>query len=108
MKGTDPHWLNDCQYDPMDNPEVDVDGSLIDFGNEFYFKPSKPWKARGLGPCPKCGEETELRSGKFGKFYGCTKFPECKGSRCFDHSPEGGWENIDGPDDPELEWGRVE
>lgn len=35
----------------------------------------------GNGPCPKCGSETRLIEGKFGKFYGCIKFPECHGNR---------------------------
>lgn len=38
-------------------------------------------KHSGEGPCPKCKAETILREGKFGKFYGCTNFPSCKGSR---------------------------
>lgn len=28
--------------------------------------------------CPKCGAETLIRLGRFGKFYACSKFPECK------------------------------
>lgn len=28
--------------------------------------------------CPKCGRPLALRSGKFGRFYGCTGYPECK------------------------------
>lgn len=28
--------------------------------------------------CPECGSEMVLRDGKFGKFYGCTDYPECK------------------------------
>lgn len=32
------------------------------------------------GPaCPKCRGETRLRNGKYGPFYGCTKYPACKG-----------------------------
>ena len=40
-------------------------------------------KASGKGRCPKCGEDTELKEGQFGKFYGCVTFPKCKGSRNF-------------------------
>jgi ribonuclease HI len=29
--------------------------------------------------CPECGAPMVLRKGKFGKFYGCSRFPECKG-----------------------------
>ncbi len=28
--------------------------------------------------CPKCGSELFLRLGRFGKFYACSNFPECK------------------------------
>ena len=28
--------------------------------------------------CPKCGAPLVERLGKFGKFYACSKFPECK------------------------------
>lgn len=31
--------------------------------------------------CPKCGGQMKLREGKFGKFWGCSDFPKCKGSR---------------------------
>lgn len=31
--------------------------------------------------CPKCGAAMILRTGRYGKFYGCTKFPYCKGTR---------------------------
>lgn len=31
--------------------------------------------------CPKCGSPMQLKTGKFGEFWSCTKFPECKGTR---------------------------
>lgn len=31
--------------------------------------------------CPKCKAKMILRSGKYGKFYGCSKFPYCRGTR---------------------------
>jgi hypothetical protein len=32
------------------------------------------------GPmCPLCGSKTRLRSGRFGRFYGCIKYPHCPG-----------------------------
>ena len=30
--------------------------------------------------CPVCGSPMEKRSGKFGEFYGCTRYPICKGT----------------------------
>ncbi len=29
--------------------------------------------------CPICGAETKQRAGKFGTFFGCVRYPECKG-----------------------------
>jgi|WetSurSiteA1Bulk_404760.scaffolds.fasta_scaffold00038_23 ssDNA-binding Zn-finger/Zn-ribbon topoisomerase 1 len=40
-------------------------------------------KPSGEGPCPLCKKPTVLKEGEFGKFFGCSDFPKCKGSRCF-------------------------
>jgi ssDNA-binding Zn-finger/Zn-ribbon topoisomerase 1 len=29
--------------------------------------------------CPECGGPTKLRAGRYGSFYGCADYPECKG-----------------------------
>lgn len=29
--------------------------------------------------CPQCGGEMQERDGKYGKFYGCKSYPNCKG-----------------------------
>lgn len=31
--------------------------------------------------CPKCGAEMVRRRGKYGEFYGCSNFPDCRGVR---------------------------
>jgi ssDNA-binding Zn-finger/Zn-ribbon topoisomerase 1 len=31
--------------------------------------------------CPDCNGEMVSRTGKYGVFWGCKKFPECKGTR---------------------------
>lgn len=31
--------------------------------------------------CPKCGGKMVRRSGKYGSFYGCSRYPYCKGTR---------------------------
>ncbi|MEK7570893.1 MAG: AAA domain-containing protein [Patescibacteria group bacterium] len=31
--------------------------------------------------CPNCNSKMVLRNGKYGKFYGCSKFPYCRGTR---------------------------
>lgn len=28
--------------------------------------------------CPRCGGELVLRNGKYGPFYGCSNYPECR------------------------------
>jgi len=38
-------------------------------------------EGEGEGPrrtCPNCGAAMELREGRFGRFYGCSRYPECK------------------------------
>lgn len=30
--------------------------------------------------CPDCGSPMTLRDSRYGKFYGCTQFPKCKGT----------------------------
>jgi DNA topoisomerase I len=43
------------------------------------------YKLKGYdGPmlaCDKCGAAMQLKSGRFGKYFACTKFPECKNTR---------------------------
>lgn len=34
--------------------------------------------ARAVKVCPQCGNVLKLRNGKFGGFYGCTAFPDCR------------------------------
>lgn len=31
--------------------------------------------------CPECNEKMVSRNGKYGTFWGCSKFPACKGTR---------------------------
>lgn len=31
--------------------------------------------------CPKCNSKMILRKGRYGKFYGCSKFPYCRETR---------------------------
>lgn len=59
-----------------DNPE-----NLEDGDTQMWPFSRRENKEQGPGPCPKCGENTILRTGPFGTFYGCTAFPKCKGNR---------------------------
>jgi len=60
----------------------EVDGYLLDTRRHVNLR-NKKFVDRpcGKGLCPKCGSKTRLIEGKFGYFYGCIKFPDCKGSR---------------------------
>jgi hypothetical protein len=37
--------------------------------------------------CPICGSQLVTRHGKFGSFYGCSQYPQCKGIRKLDRQP---------------------
>jgi DNA helicase II / ATP-dependent DNA helicase PcrA len=40
-------------------------------------------------PCPTCGAATIARTGKFGRFWACTRFPACRGGMdYFEYTPE--------------------
>ncbi len=38
-------------------------------------------EAEEIPPCELCGKEMSLKKGRFGSFYGCTGYPECKNIR---------------------------
>lgn len=38
-------------------------------------------RPRGPGECPFCKSKTIKRKGRYGYFYGCSHFPECRGTR---------------------------
>ena len=40
--------------------------------------PPKAKPAEGVS-CPECGSPMVLRHGRYGDFYGCSRFPKCKG-----------------------------
>lgn len=37
--------------------------------------------AKAIPKCPKCGNAMKKRSGKFGEFWGCMSYPDCKYTR---------------------------
>lgn len=70
------------KYQYADNTTQYEQGLIDEMGimhespnNLHYIKPSGP------GNCPVCQSSTKLINGKFGKFYGCINFPNCKGNR---------------------------
>jgi len=45
-----------------------------------------PQKGGTKGPsCPKCGASMVVRTSKYGQFYGCSRYPSCKGTRSRDY-----------------------
>ena len=47
----------------------------------------KAEKVYGTEPCPTCQGKMLLRKSSYGEFYGCEKFPKCRGMRNADGSP---------------------
>ena len=45
------------------------------------IKAEKEYKV-AAGICPKCGGTLVLRTGKYGSFYGCSNYPNCKYTTC--------------------------
>lgn len=37
--------------------------------------------AAGSPSCPKCGSSMRRRSGRYGQFWGCSRYPKCRGTR---------------------------
>ncbi len=73
-----------------------MDSWLLDARRKLYVCGSSPdcdgwvieegtFKLKGYdGPslvCDKCGAEMQLKSGRFGKYFGCSRYPECKNTR---------------------------
>ena len=52
-----------------------VDGKPVKKANDYEVK-----LVDGLS-CPKCEKPMQLKDGKFGKFYACSTYPKCNGSR---------------------------
>jgi ssDNA-binding Zn-finger/Zn-ribbon topoisomerase 1 len=51
---------------------------------------ARPVSSPGELPCPRCSSRMVLRNGPHGQFYGCSKFPYCRGTRkvAFDGNTE--------------------
>ncbi len=62
-----------------DNKKAD---GLANLALDDYFLAQELKDEEEKKVCPECGEEMVVREGKYGKFYGCTGYPEC------DHTEE--------------------
>ena len=76
--------------------ETAMDGYLVDERRKLHICGRNPdcagtlveegqFKLRGYdGPiieCDKCSAPMQLKSGRFGKYFGCTRYPECRNTR---------------------------
>lgn len=52
----------------------------------YYKTKSKSgnWYQKRVPQCPVCGENMVYRKGPYGEFWGCSKYPKCKGTRQMD------------------------
>jgi DNA-binding helix-hairpin-helix protein with protein kinase domain len=43
--------------------------------------PPRPSGSHGVPNCPQCGAQMRRRSGRYGSFWGCSRYPQCRGTR---------------------------
>ena len=59
--------------------------------------------------CPECNGKMVSRTGKFGVFWGCINFPNCKGTRDNQGRSKADreeWKRKQEEKDPDVEWPR--
>ena len=54
---------------------------FLDMHKENPIDYAKKFRDQLENKCPECGGELVLRKGKYGEFYGCSNYPECKFTR---------------------------
>jgi hypothetical protein len=72
--------LSEAQYAAVTagKPFIDTPEALAKMRAEDAWND----KIRALTPdCPKCGARMQPRSSQYGKFWGCPRFPNCKGTK---------------------------
>ncbi len=70
-------WARNSYFYGCSNyPECDFTASVegLDFKREDYA-PETDWNP----PCPICASSMNIRHGRFGAFFGCSNYPDCKG-----------------------------
>lgn len=73
-------YLNDKDVINVENILLEND-IRQDVDNKTHIqnlRKAKTKSAKITGICPKCGGKLVKRSGKYGSFYGCSNYPDCK------------------------------
>jgi DNA topoisomerase-1 len=71
----------ELELDKVASGSIDWRNLLSDFYQTFQPLVAKVKEVPNIEveeKCPQCGRPLAIRSGKFGRFYGCTGYPECK------------------------------
>jgi DNA topoisomerase-1 len=72
----------ECKYtrDVAETPAASGDGNGTEAADGTAADAAAPAEEE-IPPCEKCGKPMALRRSRFGVFYGCTGYPECKNLR---------------------------
>lgn len=49
--------------------------------DEYGVTVGNPRSIAIASSCPKCGSSMSMKTGQYGSFMGCSRFPKCNGSR---------------------------
>jgi len=56
-------------------------GAIVAIVKAFFNSASSPSITPDTNICPRCSSTMILRNGRNGNFYGCSRFPRCRGTR---------------------------
>lgn len=72
-----PHCKTICACDENGNPILDEKGRLTEQSG-FAGGKTTPTAKNVVGQCTECGKDVVERQGRYGPFYSCSGYPECK------------------------------
>lgn len=68
--------------DLLSEPKAEVQNTEVHYDDVKPEPTPEPKRDTPQGySCPACNKPMAERKGPFGKFYGCTSYPKCKGTR---------------------------
>lgn len=84
----------EAELDRVEEGTLDWRGVLRDFYDPFQRRLAegagksqeiiRDTVAKDAGPCPDCGKEMAVRWNRYGRFLGCTGYPECRHTQSLD------------------------